>query len=208
MALTYAQSDTALLLVDPYNDFLSEGGKLYPHIEEVAAKVNLLENLSRIVDLCRSIGITIFFVPHRRWRAERYGGWINYAPTQERSRDLKLFADGEWGGEFHPDFQPHDSDVIVQEHWAQSGFANTDLDMLLKKRGVQKIIIVGLRVNTCIDSTARYGMELGYHVTLITDATAGFSWDEMDASHRVNAPTFAHAVLNTTDFVTAVSTNH
>ena len=96
----------------------------------------------------------------------------------------------------------------MQEHWAQSGFANTDLDMLLKKRGVEKIVVVGLRVNTCIDSTARYGMELGYHVTLITDATAGFSWDEMDASHRVNAPTFAHAVLNTTDFVTAVSTNH
>ena len=204
MANSYTRSDTALLLVDPYNDFLSEGGKLYPHIKEVADKVNLHDNLRQIVSLCRSVGITIFFVPHRRWRAERYEGWVNYAPTQERSRDLKLFADGEWGGEFHPDFQPQDGDVIVQEHWAQSGFANTDLDMLLKKRGAVKIVIVGLRVNTCIDSTARFGMELGYNVSLITDATAGFSWAEMEASHLVNAPTFAHAILSTADFMTAV----
>ena len=77
--------------------------------------------------------------------------------------------------------------------------------MLLKKHGVSKIVVVGLRVNTCIESTARYGMELGYNVTLITDATAGVSWDEMDAAHRVNGPTFAHAIMKTSDFVTAVN---
>lgn len=205
MTNSYTPLDTALLLVDPYNDFLAEGGILYPHIEKVATEVKLFENLKVIVDLCRNAGITVFFVPHRRYRAGRYDGWVNYAPTQERSRDLKLFADGEWGGEFHPEFQPQDGDVIVQEHWAQSGFANTDLDMLLKKHGVSKIVVVGLRVNTCIESTARYGMELGYNVTLITDATAGVSWDEMDAAHRVNGPTFAHAIMKTSDFVTAVN---
>ena len=204
MKKVYNKSNTALLLVDPFNDFLSEGGLLYSHIEEVATKVNLLENLRRIVEVCRTVGITVFFVPHRRWRAERYEGWINYSPTQEKSRDMRLFADGEWGGQFHPDFQPRPDDIIVQEHWAQSGFANTDLDMLLKKKGLSQIVLVGLRVNTCIDSTARFGMELGYDVTLITDATAGFSWDEMDASHRVNGPTFAHAILNTDVFMTAV----
>ena len=77
MANSYTRSDTALLLVDPYNDFLSEGGKLYPHIKEVADKVNLHDNLRQIVSLCRSVGITIFFVPHRRWRAERYECWVN-----------------------------------------------------------------------------------------------------------------------------------
>jgi nicotinamidase-related amidase len=63
----------------------------------------------------------------------------------------------------------------VLEHWAQSGFANTDLDAQLKQRGIQKIILVGMIANTCIEATARLGMELGYHVTLIKDATAAFS---------------------------------
>jgi nicotinamidase-related amidase len=58
----------------------------------------------------------------------------------------------------------------VLEHWAQSGFADTDLDSQLKQRGIQKIILVGMVANTCVEGTARLGMELGYHVTLIKDA--------------------------------------
>ena len=92
----------------------------------------------------------------------------------------------------------------MQGQWAQSGFANTDLDMLIKTYGASKIVVVGLRVNTCIESTARYCMELGYRVTLITDATAGFNWKEMDAAHLINAPTFAHAMMNTADSISAV----
>ena len=197
MTLNLDKNTTGLLLVDPYNDFLSEGGILYPHIKKVSEEVNLIENVKSIVQSCRSREIRVFFVPHRRWRKERYENWKNYAPTQAKSRDIKLFADGEWGGEFHPSFQPQNEDVIVQEHWAQSGFANTDLDMLLKKFGVTKIILIGLRVNTCIESTARFGMELGYEVVLVKDATAGFSWDEMNASHDINAPTYAHHLLDT-----------
>ena len=53
------------------------------------------------------------------------------------------FCCGTWGGEFHPEFGPREGDVIVLEHWAQSGFANTDLDSQLKQRGIQKIILVG-----------------------------------------------------------------
>ena len=51
-------------------------------------------------------------------------------------------------------------------------FANTDLDHQLKEHGIEKIIIIGMLANTCIESTGRFGMELGYHVTLVKDATA------------------------------------
>jgi nicotinamidase-related amidase len=51
----------------------------------------------------------------------------------------------------------------VHEHWGQSGFANTDLDSQFKQRGIDKIILVGFVANTCIESTARFGMEPGYH---------------------------------------------
>ncbi|PMZ30115.1 isochorismatase, partial [Pseudomonas sp. GW247-3R2A] len=79
---------------------------------------------------------------------------------------------GTWGGEWHPDFQPQAGDVIVKEHWGGSGFANTDLDYLLKQHGINKVVVVGMLANTCIESTARFAAELGYHVTLVRDATA------------------------------------
>ena len=52
-------------------------------------------------------------------------------PSQIRSNESQSFATGTWGGEFHPEFGPREGDVIVLEHWAQSGFANTDLDAQL-----------------------------------------------------------------------------
>jgi nicotinamidase-related amidase len=97
--------------------------------------------------------------------------------------------------EFHRDSGPRDGDVVMLEHWAQSGLANTDLDEQLKQRGIEKIILVGMVANTCIESTARSGMELGYHVTLIKDATAAFGHEGMHAAHEVNGPRFAHAIL-------------
>lgn len=118
-------------------------------------------------------------------------------PTQVVSNQVQAFAAGSWGGKFHPEFGPQHGDVVVLEHWAQSGFANTDLDAQLTQRGIEKFILVGMVANTCIESTARFGMELGYHVTLIKDATAAFDKDGMHAAHEVNGPRFAHAILTT-----------
>ncbi|BDM22105.1 hypothetical protein KMS_R18630 [Pseudomonas sp. LRP2-20] len=93
-------------------------------------------------------------------------------PTQRLIQQRHTFAKGSWGGEWHPDFVPQEGDIIIQAHWGQSGFANTDLDFQLKQRGITHVIVVGLLANTCIESTARFAMELGYHVTLVRDATA------------------------------------
>jgi nicotinamidase-related amidase len=63
---------------------------------------------------------------------------------------------------------------------------------------------VGLLANTCIESTARFAMELGYHVTLVRDATAAFSRDHMHAAHELNGPTFAHAIPTTSELLDAL----
>ena len=62
-------------------------------------------------------------------------------PTQVVSNQAQAFAAGTWDGEFHPEFGPRDGDVVVLEHWAQSGFANTDLDAQLTQRGIEKIYL-------------------------------------------------------------------
>ncbi|MCU6793268.1 cysteine hydrolase [Paenibacillus sp. WQ 127069] len=201
MTKTYDKGITGLLLVDPYNDFLSTEGKAYPRHKEISESVNLLEHLKAIVDRVRKVGIRVFFVPHHRSEPDDFDTWLYPNPNQVRAKKSQIFAKGTWGGEFHPDFQPQKGDVIIKEHWSSSGFANTDLDHQLKMHGLQKVIIIGLLANTCIEATARFGSELGYHVTLVKDATAAYSKEAMHSAHEVNGPTFAHVIVTTEELL-------
>jgi nicotinamidase-related amidase len=90
-----------------------------------------------------------------------------------------LFEKGSWGGEFHPELLPKEGDHIAQNHWTASGFAT--LDFLLKQHNIDHVVIVGMQANTCIDTIARYAVELGYHTTLLKDAIAAYNWEEIKA---------------------------
>jgi nicotinamidase-related amidase len=200
-AIGYLADETALLIVDPYNDFMSEGGKLYERTKKTAEAVDFYNNMRKLIAAVRAAHIKVFIVPHHRWRRGDYKGWKHMNPSQIRANRDQDFAAGTWGGEFHPEFGPREGDVIIHEHWGQSGFANTDLDSQLKQLGIEKIVLVGMIANTCVESTARLGMELGYHVTIIKDATAAFSHEGMYAAHEVNGPQFAHAILTTKELL-------
>lgn len=200
----YGRQTTALLFIDPYNDFLSEGGKVWPRIETIAQEIGLLDNLGTILAAVREADIRVVIVPHRRWEPGDYENWDYPSPTQVAIMSRHSFARGEWGGEWHPDFAPRPGDIVAQEHWGQSGFANTDLDRLLRQHGITHVILVGLLANTCVESTGRYAMELGYHVTLVRDATAAYSHEMIRAAHELNGPTYAHAILTTAELLGAV----
>ncbi|UUT22925.1 isochorismatase family cysteine hydrolase [Pseudomonas sp. T8] len=195
----YSSESTGLLLVDPYNDFLSEGGKLAGLAKVVADEVDTLNNLRRVVTAARTAGLKVFYVPHHRSTPEDFQGWKHPSPYQLGAGKAQVFAAGSWGGEWHPDFVPQPNDVVVKEHWGGSGFANTDLDFQLKQHGIDTVIIVGMLANTCIETTAKFAAELGYHVTLVKDATAAFSREAMTAAHVINGPTYAHAIVTTRD---------
>jgi len=202
--IAYNARSTALLFVDPYNDFLSDGGKVWPFIKEIAEEVGLLDNLRAITRVVRTAGIQVAIVPHRRWRPGDYACWCHPSPSQRKIMQGHHFAAGEWGGDWHPDFAPQAGDIVAQEHWGSSGFANTDLDCQLKQHGITHVIVVGLLANTCIEATARYAQELGYHVTLVKDATAAFRREMMHAAHELNGPTFAHSIVDTRELVAAI----
>jgi nicotinamidase-related amidase len=201
MASSRVANHTALLLIDPYNDFLSEGGKLWPRVQPVADDVGLLDKLKAALEAARKHQLAVYFVPHRRWQEGDYTGWDHPNPSQLGVNRQQTFALGTWGGEFRDGFQPQPGEVVVKEHWAQSGFANTDLDFQLKQRGIDRVILTGVLANTCVESTGRFAMELGYHVTLVRDATAAFSPEMMHAAHELNGPTFAHAIVTTAELV-------
>jgi nicotinamidase-related amidase len=203
--MSYDPATTAILLVDPYNDFLSEGGKLWPRVQAIAEEVDLLDHLRQIVWTARANGIQIIFVPHHRWQPGDFEKFQNATPYQLGSAKAQVFARDTWGGTFHDDFQPQPGDIVALEHWGSSGFANTDLDLQLKQHAIRRIVLIGMIANTCIESAGRFGMELGYHITLVTDATSAFSPDAMHAAHAINGPTYAHAILTTEELLAQFS---
>ena len=201
-AATYSAEHTALLIVDPYNDFMTEGGKLYQAIKPTADASGMFNNLRKIIPAARAAGMQVFILPHHQSSptGDDYEGWQHVNMFQAKNQGLKAFEVGTWGAQYNPEFGPKKGDVIVRQHFAQSGFANTDLDFQLKQHGISHIILVGVIANSCIESTARYGMELGYHVTLVPDATAAFSPAGMEAAAQ-NAPMFAHAIVSTSELL-------
>ena len=100
---------------------------------------------------------------------------------------------------------PKSGEIVVAEHWCSSGFANTDLDLQLKKHGIHQLIVMGLIAHTCVEATVRYAAELGYEVTMVKDATASYSDKEMHAALEINIPNYASAIVTTNEVVELIS---
>jgi ureidoacrylate peracid hydrolase len=201
----YAKDLTGLLVIDPYNDFISEGGKVWDRLKGVAEANRCVPHMRQALEAAREADIRVFYALHRRYRPGDYETWKYVAPIQKAAWSRKTFEYGTWGGELHPDFQPQPGDIVAQEHWCSSGFANTDLDLQLKKHGIHQIIVVGLIAHTCVEATVRYGAELGYEVTMVKDATASYSDNEMHAALEVNIPNYASAIVTTDEVVDTIS---
>jgi nicotinamidase-related amidase len=195
--VTYEPARTGLVLVDPYNDFLSAGGKIWPRVKHVAEAVGLHRHLRDLLAGVREAGVQVFIAPHRRQRPGDFDGWTRARRPHRVVRDGRFYEAGTFGGEWHPDFGPRDGDVVSSEHWAMSGFAHTDLDQQLRQHGVDNVILAGMTAPGCVEGTGRYAMELGYAVTLVKDATAAFSMELLRAATELTGPLYADAVLPT-----------
>ena len=202
---TYNKEITALLVVDPYNDFISEGGKIWPHIKAVAEANNCVPNMLKVLNAARKAKLRVFYAMHHRYRPGDYETWKYVAPIQRGAWQRKTFEYGTWGGEFRAEFVPTPGEIVAQEHWCSSGFANTDLDLQLKKHGIHQLIMIGLIAHTCIEATVRYAAELGYDVTVVKDATADYSEEMMHAALDINMPNYARAIVATEEIVASIS---
>ena len=192
---------TALLVVDPYNDFISEGGKIWNRIKGVAEANNCVPNMLEVLNAAREAKLRTFYAMRRRYPPGDYESWKYIAPIQKRAWSSKAFEFGTWGGEIRPEFEPQSGDIVASEHWCSSGFANTDLDLLFKKHSIHQLIVIGLIAHTCVEATVRYAAELGYDVTVIKDATADYSDVEMRAALDINIPNYASATVTTDEIV-------
>jgi ureidoacrylate peracid hydrolase len=201
----YDRQATALLVVDPYNDFISEGGKVWPRIRAVAESNGCIPHMLQVLNAARSAKLRVFYAMHHRYRPGDYETWKYIAPVQQDAWRHKTFEYGTWGGDFRPEFAPKPGDIVAQEHWCSSGFANTDLDLQLKRHGIHQLIVIGLIAHTCVEATVRFAAELGYQVTMVKDATADYSDEMMHAALDLNMPNYASAIVTTEELVASIS---
>ena len=204
-ASAYDKTATALLVVDSYNDFISEGGKVWPRIKAVAEANSCVQHMVEILSAARKAKLRVFYAMHHRYRPGDYETWKYIAPIQKAAWQRKSFEYGTWGGEIRAEFEPKAGEIVATEHWCSSGFANTDLDLQLKKHGIHQLIVIGLIAHTCIESTVRYAAELGYEVTVVKDATADYSDEMMRAALDINLPNYASAIVTTKEVIASIS---
>jgi nicotinamidase-related amidase len=204
----YEREITALLVIDPYNDFIAEGGKVWDRLKDVAEANQCVPHMRQVLEAARKADIRVFYALHRRYRPGDYESWKYMAPIQKAAWSHKTFEHGTWGGEIRGEFAPQPGDIVALEHWCSSGFANTDLDVQLKTHGIHKLIVIGLIAHTCVEATVRFAAELGYEVTMIRDATASYSEEEMHAALDINIPNYASAMVTTHAIVDALAAVH
>ena len=205
--LSFEPAITGLLVIDPYNDFISEGGKLWDRIKSVAEANDCIPHMLQLLTAARKAGLRVFYAMHHRYRPGDYETWKYVAPVQRAAWSRKTFEFGTWGGEFRAEFAPQTGDIVAQEHWCSSGFANTDLDLQLKRHGIQKLIVAGLIAHTCVESTVRFAVELGYDVTVVKDAIADYSEQFMHAALVTNLPNYASVLVTVEEVADALLTS-
>ena len=203
--VTYLKHRTALLVIDPYNDFISEGGKLWDRIKAVAEANRCVPHMLQVLNAARKAGLRVFYALHHRYRTGDYETWEYIAPIQKAAWSYKAFEYGTWGGEIRLEFAPQAGDIVTLEHWCSSGFANTDLDLQLKQHSIHQLIVMGLLAHTCVEATVRYAVELGYQVTMVKDATASYSDEQMHAALDINLPNYASAIVTADEVVQSIA---
>ena len=181
---------TALVLIEFQNDFTTEGGALHAAVEAVMKSTNMFVNATELVRQARALGATIVHSPimfakgYQEISAHPYG-------ILKGVVDTNAFVKGEWGSEICEALKPHPGDIVIEGKRGLDAFASTNLDFILRSRGLDQMAVCGFLTNCCVESTMRTGYERGYQVVTIKDCTAATSQAEHDAAHKFTYPMFS-----------------
>ena len=206
-SLSFNPERTALLVIDPVNDFLSEGGAAWDLTKYTVETLhNVIPNLKRAIEGARAAGIKVLFGPMAYTKED-------YADHQLQRRsginrimfERKMFLAGSWGADFHPELKPKKEDIVLLPHKSCDVF-RTDLPERLEKMAITHLVIAGMTANLCVESTCRHAMEEGYDVTNLYDAIGASGVAEYEVAINVNLPMISNAVIKVDDFLAAIET--
>ena len=181
---------TAVVLIEFQNDFTSEGGALHGAVAEVMESTGIIDNTKAVVDAARAAGATVMHAPitfkpgYNEISSHPYG-------ILKGVVDGNAFVKGTWGAEIVDDLTPADEDIVIEGKRGLDTFASTNLDFILRSKGIKTIAIGGFLTNCCVESTMRTGYENGYQVITLTDCVAGTSPEEHDNAIKYDYPMFS-----------------
>jgi nicotinamidase-related amidase len=181
---------TAVVLIEYQNEFTSDGGALHGAVAEVMDKTNMLANTAQVVEAARAAGVTIMHAPitfaagYNELSKHPYG-------ILKGVVDGSAFVKGSWGAAIVDELTPEDGDILIEGKRGLDTFASTNLDFILRSKGITTIVLGGFLTNCCVESTMRSGYENGYQVITLTDCTAATSVPEHENAISYDYPMFS-----------------
>jgi nicotinamidase-related amidase len=181
---------TAVVLIEFQNDFTSEGGALHGAVAEVMQATKMLANMREVVDGARAAGATVMHAPITF--AEGYGE-ISAHPygILKGVVDGQAFIKGSWGAAVVDELAPMPGDILIEGKRGLDTFASTNLDFILRSKGISTLALGGFLTNCCVESTMRTGYENGYQVVTLSDCVAATSMAEHENALKYDYPMFS-----------------
>ena len=186
---------TALLLIEYQNDFVKDGGAQHAAVQTVMKSTDMLANSLRLVEGARKHGVTVLHAPisfaegYPEVMTEPYGILAGVVAS-------KSFRKGTWGAEIIEEMQPADDDIVVEGKRGLDCFASTNLDFILRSRGITDLALAGFLTNCCVESTMRSAYERSYRVVTLTDCTATLSEEEQRMATEKNFAMFSRPMTH------------
>jgi nicotinamidase-related amidase len=181
---------TAVVLIEFQNDFTSEGGALHGAVAKVMQATKMLANMREVVDGARAAGATVMHAPITF--ADGYGE-ISAHPygILKGVVDGQAFIKGSWGAAIVDELAPMPGDILIEGKRGLDTFASTNLDFILRSKGISTLALGGFLTNCCVESTMRTGYENGYQVVTLSDCVAATSMAEHENALKYDYPMFS-----------------
>ncbi len=191
--MTIDPNTTAVVLIEYQNDFTTDGGVLHDAVSEVMEKTGMLGHTRDVVAAARHAGVTVMHAPITF--AAGYGEITNHPyGILKGVVEGNAFVKGSWGAAIVDDVAPADGDIVVEGKRGLDTFASTNLDFILRSKGITTIALGGFLTNCCVESTMRTGYENGYQVITLTDCVAATSVEEHENALKFDYPMFSRTM--------------
>jgi nicotinamidase-related amidase len=211
-----AVSDTALVLTDPQNDFLSPDGVTWGLVGDSVQANGTVEHIEQLLQAAKASGHEVFISPHYYYptdKAWQFGGTLENMMHEidmfARTGPLDLEGFEGSGADWLERYKPYinDGKTVVASPHKVYGPQNNDLVLQLRKRGISKVVLAGMSANLCVESHLRDLLEQGFEVTIVSDATAAANHPELGDGYAAAITNFkylAGEVITTADAVAAL----
>jgi ureidoacrylate peracid hydrolase len=155
----------ALLIVDMQNDFCHPEGVSGKRGRQLTMSIEMAPRLEAFIKACRDVGMPTIFVQTIHYPWTDSPSWVR---RLEKDGGDSVCRPGTWGAQFYAGIQPQEGDIVIMKH-RYSAFLGTDLDMILRSRGIRSLLISGVGTNVCVESTLRDGYMRDYYIVLLED---------------------------------------